>query len=109
MAILRLNDHDFIKRYSAGEKMVVMFTASWCGSCRILKPDFEKLSDNEEFSRFQFIEIDAEENLETKRICGVRSVPFFALISNGKIEQHIDTEKIEDLLTFLTPTKVYEN
>ncbi len=109
MATLQLNDETFLKRFSSGEKMVVMFTASWCGSCQILKPDFEKLAEQKEFSQFLFTEIDAEESLEAKRICGIRSVPFFTMISNGKIDRNIDTDNIEDLLTFLTPTKFYEN
>ena len=47
--------------------IVVKFSAAWCGPCKMLKPIFEKISNNEEFKeKYKFIEvdIDSEDTIE---------------------------------------------
>lgn len=47
--------------------IVVKFSAAWCGPCKMLKPIFEKISNNEEFKeKYKFIEadIDSEDKIE---------------------------------------------
>jgi thiol-disulfide isomerase/thioredoxin len=39
-------------------KVVVQFSAGWCGNCRIMKPKFKKLSRDHE--QITFVMIDAE-------------------------------------------------
>jgi thiol-disulfide isomerase/thioredoxin len=40
-------------------QIVVDFSAAWCGPCRMISPEFEKLSN--EFTNIVFLKIDIDE------------------------------------------------
>lgn len=62
---------------------VLYFTASWCGPCRYMKPVIADLaSDNKVDARFYKLDIDKN---VTNNILGVRSVPTFFYIKNGRL------------------------
>ncbi|HEU4497066.1 MAG TPA: thioredoxin family protein, partial [Flavobacterium sp.] len=45
--------HDIV---AANEKVVVQYSASWCGNCRIMKPKFKKLAAENEGIAFVFVD-----------------------------------------------------
>ncbi len=68
---------------------VVKFTASWCGPCRRMAPDFEALSkiDYEPKASFMSIDLDeAESNSELRGLIkDVSSIPTFHFYKDGKV------------------------
>ena len=52
---------------------VTRFSASWCGPCKALAPEFKKLE--EEYTDVKFITVDVEEKPMIAQLYGIRSVP----------------------------------
>jgi thiol-disulfide isomerase/thioredoxin len=73
------------------EKVVVQFSASWCGNCRIMKPKFKKMaSENENLT---FVLVDAENSPESRKLANVSNLPTFATFVNGKLVNETQTNK----------------
>ena len=67
------------------KKIIVDFSASWCGPCKILLPTLEKISD--EMTDVEVVKIDVDEQSEFISEYGIRGVTT-VIIYNG--EQQID-------------------
>jgi thioredoxin 1 len=77
------------------EKVVVQFSASWCGNCRIMKPKFKKLaSENEDIA---FVLVDAEKSPLSRKLANVSNLPTFATFVDGKLINETQTNKAEVL------------
>jgi thiol-disulfide isomerase/thioredoxin len=63
------------------KKIVVWFSASWCGPCK--RVDGAELVQS--FPDVSFYKCDVDENNYTPGYCGVKSIPAFLALSNGKI------------------------
>ena len=78
------------------KKVVVQFSASWCGNCRIMKPKFKKLAtENESIS---FVIVDAEKFVESRKLADVSNLPTFATFMDGKLINQTQTNKAEVLI-----------
>ena len=60
--------------------VIVYFTASWCGACK--KLDLDKLQQLD--TNIRWYKCDVDENKYTLGYCGLKSIPSFAFIKNGK-------------------------
>ncbi len=80
---------------SQNEKVVVQFSASWCGNCRIMKPKFKKLASEKE--NLTFVLVDAENSPESRKLANVSNLPTFATFVNGKLVNETQTNKAEVL------------
>ena len=72
----------------AEEKLVVIdFTASWCGPCKLIAPIYKELSDLEEIKRWGviFLKVDVDENEDTAKVYDVKAMPTFLFIRNGEV------------------------
>ena len=77
------------------ETVIVQFSASWCGNCRIMKPKFKKLaSENETIS---FVMVDAEKFPESRKMANVDNLPTFATYKNGSFINQVQTNKFDVL------------
>ncbi|TJZ62100.1 thioredoxin family protein [Sphingobacterium olei] len=84
---------------SSGDTVMVQYSASWCGNCRIMKPKFKKLAtENEQIS---FIIVDAEKFPESRKLANVNNLPTFAAFKNGQLVNQVQTNKIEGLIDLL--------
>ncbi|WNH10538.1 thioredoxin family protein [Thalassobellus suaedae] len=77
------------------DTVIVQYSATWCGNCRIMKPKFKKLaSENENIS---FVMADAEKFPESRKLATVDNLPTFATFKDGKFVNQVQTNKFEVL------------
>ncbi|XP_028843929.1 thioredoxin-like [Denticeps clupeoides] len=83
--IIVIEDKDSFHKalQDAGNKLVVVdFTASWCGPCRMIAPVFKKLS--EDIKDVVFLKVDVDDAQDVSAECEIRSMPTFQFYKNGK-------------------------
>jgi thiol-disulfide isomerase/thioredoxin len=93
--LLELNEDTLQDVVAQNNKVVVQFSASWCGNCRIMKPKFKKMaSENENMT---FVLVDAENAPESRKLANVSNLPTFATFVNGQLLNETQTNKAEVL------------
>jgi thioredoxin 1 len=65
---------------SEGKKILVQYTASWCGPCRALTPRLSNLSNK--YTDVTFVKVDVDENMESAQELLISTVPT-VMIYNG--------------------------
>jgi thioredoxin 1 len=68
------------KKIANKETMLVSFSASWCGPCKMLKEELKKVS-----SSTPIYKIDVEEDINFSREYSVRSVPTMKMFKEGNV------------------------
>ncbi|KAL9328047.1 hypothetical protein ACSQ67_003050 [Phaseolus vulgaris] len=76
-------------------QMVLDFTATWCGPCKLMDQVLQDLSA--EYTDAEFIKIDVEELNEVSRALQVNQLPTFVLVKKGKIVDRVVGVKKEEL------------
>ena len=79
-----LNTHD---------KVMVQYGASWCGNCKITKPKFKRMA--EENPSIEFYYVDAEKLPNSRQFADVSNLPTFAGFVNGKLVKQMQGNKVE--------------
>lgn len=101
--LLELNEDILQKLVETNAKVVVQFSASWCGNCRIMKPKFKMLaSQNDDIT---FVLVDAENFPESRKLANVSNLPTFATFTNGKLVNQTQTNKAEILTELVNEIK----
>jgi thiol-disulfide isomerase/thioredoxin len=94
--LIDLNEDTLQDLVTKNEKVVVQFSASWCGNCRIMKPKFKKMaSENDSIT---FVLVDAENSPESRKMANVSNLPTFATFVNGVLVNQTQTNKQEVLI-----------
>lgn len=81
---MEISSVELQEKINNGEKIILKLEASWCGPCKMLKPIFEKVS-NENTSEVQLYTLDVDINREIAISLGVRSVPTIKVFNNGEV------------------------
>ncbi|WP_456442254.1 thioredoxin family protein [Psychroserpens sp.] len=80
---------------NSNDTVIVQYSATWCGNCRIMKPKFKKLaSENEGVT---FVIADAEKFPESRKLATVDNLPTFATFKNGEFKNQVQTNKFDVL------------
>lgn len=90
-----LNEDTLKGLIDSNDKVVVQYGASWCGNCRIMKPKFKKLA--QENDSIPFIYVDAEKLPESRKLAKVDNLPTFAVFKNGVLLDQVQTNKVDSL------------
>ncbi len=85
MAVIESNDSVFKSQLESNDKVIVKFYADWCGSCKLFAPKYRRFSEEEGYSDVVFLDINAEENEEARKMAGVDNLPFFATFKGGQL------------------------
>ena len=71
----------FLEILKGNTLVVVDFTATWCGPCQRIAPQFAEL--DAQYKSIKFIKIDVDVNNETATTMGIHAMPTFLLFING--------------------------
>jgi len=81
------------------DTVVVQYSATWCGNCRIMKPKVKKLAS--EIENVTFVIADAEKFPESRKLATVDNLPTFATFKNGAFVNQVQTNKFDVLKTLV--------
>jgi thioredoxin 1 len=101
MAVQTANDKEFQDILANNPNVVVKYQADWCGNCKIFAPKFKRVSNEEEHANKIFLDINAEENPEARKMGGVDNLPFLAVFKDGVLVEGSASNKEEYLRTLL--------
>ncbi len=93
--IQELTEDNLSQLVENNSTVIVQYSASWCGNCRIMKPKFKKLST--ENNDVTFVVIDAEKYPESRKMATVDNLPTFATFKEGTFVNQVQTNKFEVL------------
>jgi thioredoxin 1 len=79
---LNLNDFDYV--IGQCEKSMVLFTASWCGPCKMVKPKMPDLA-KEHYPNLRVFWVDIEESMDLASQYNIQAVPFIATFKSGAL------------------------
>lgn len=100
--IIELTDGNFDAEVLKSDVPVLVdFTATWCGPCKVLAPIVEKLAD--EFAgKFKVAKLDIDGAPGVTQRYGVRGVPTVIVFKGGeKRAQHVGVTNRETLVKML--------
>ncbi|MFY0652333.1 MAG: thioredoxin family protein [Cyclobacteriaceae bacterium] len=101
MAVIETTDTDFSSHLENNSKVIVKYYADWCGSCRLFNPKFKRLSSDEKFTDVTFLNVNAEENENSRKAAGVTNLPFFATFQNGEKVETVASSKEDSVVNLL--------
>ena len=83
--------------------VIINACATWGGPCRIINPDFNKLSENEEYNKpgVAFTKVNIDGLHKVAKELGVRPLPTFYAFNNGSLENEFteaDPDGLEQLV-----------
>lgn len=76
----------FEKQIKKHENVIVKFYGDWCGFCKMIAPDYEKLSQ-EYGDKIKFLEVEISKNEDLAKEHDVRGVPLFKTFKKGKAQE----------------------
>ena len=95
MKIIHLENEDFNDLIK--EKVLVDFYAEWCGPCKMIGMELEKVE-----SELSVVKVNVDNHEELARTYGVMSIPTMILFENGnEIKRNvgfINKSKIEEFI-----------
>jgi len=93
--ITELEQDNLAEVVAGHDKVVVQYSAGWCGNCRLMKPKFKKLAS--ELEDTKFVIVDAEKFPESRQLATVDNLPTFATFENGTFKNQVQTNKFDVL------------
>ncbi|XP_053198954.1 thioredoxin [Scomber japonicus] len=83
----------------AGDKLVVVdFTATWCGPCKQIGPEFVKLSEKPENKNVVFLKVDVDDAQDVSSHCDIKCMPTFLFYKNGAKVDEFSGANLQQLI-----------
>ncbi len=80
---------DELNQLLANEKLVVVdYTATWCGPCRLVAPSIDRLAA-EYGDRATVVKIDIDKNKDCAKKYGIRSIPAVLVFKEGELAENL--------------------
>ena len=98
-AISQLTDSNFEGEVINSEKPVLVdFWAVWCGPCKVIAPEIEKLAE-EKSEELKIGKLNVDDNRDTAIKYGISSIPTLLLFKNGEVVKKIIAMSKDKILT----------
>ncbi len=95
--MISLSNNEEFKDIIKEGTWLVDFSATWCGPCRMLEPNLEEFSKNN-----NVLQVDIDKFGELTESFGIMSVPTLILFNNGElVKQTVGYKSLEDLEKFV--------
>ena len=104
--LIEINEDTLADLITKNDKVVVQYSASWCGNCRIMKPKLKKMATENE--NMTFVLVDAENSPESRKLANVSNLPTFATFVNGKLLNETQTNKADVLADLVSDISLNE-
>ncbi|KAH9467436.1 hypothetical protein Pst134EA_011082 [Puccinia striiformis f. sp. tritici] len=62
---------------------IIDFWATWCGPCRVISPQFEKLASEDTSGKLKYYKVDVDEAAEIASEAGISAMPTFIVYKKG--------------------------
>jgi thioredoxin 1 len=83
-----IQDTEFEQFLTSEMPLVVDYTATWCGPCRLIAPLIDRLAEEYE-GRAKVVKIDIDKNKEHAKKIGIRSIPAVFIFKGGEIAEKL--------------------
>ena len=97
-----LNDDTIFEVVEKEELVFIDFYASWCGSCRMAAPMFDRVAKEEGVKIFK---IDVEKNPKIKEMVELPGLPSVGCFKNGEPQDLVSVTKEEGFREFVKKMK----
>ena len=77
------------------KRVVIDFFADWCGPCKKIAPEYEKLS--QKYSDIVFLKIDADESGKLAESFNINALPTFLFLNKGNIVKRLEGANLVEL------------
>ena len=84
MAITEIQDQTLKETLEQNEWVLVDFWAPWCGPCKMLAPELEKL-DGKLSDKVKIVKLNVDDNPQSASNYGVMSIPTMKLFHRGEL------------------------
>ena len=89
------NDEQLNEAINNDKMTLILFSADWCGPCKLLKPTLAKIEESFSESH-DFIKVDISEVEETTKKFNIRNIPTCVLTKAGNEIGRFTGVKTED-------------
>ena len=97
---MEISQDELEVKINSGEKLIVDFYAEWCGPCKLMKPTFDRISNENQNVQMYTLNVDSNKELAVK--LGVRSIPTIKVFSDGElIENKVGAINERDILKLI--------
>jgi len=101
---MEITGKELQEKIKNGDKVIVEFWGTWCNPCLMMKPTFEKVT-NENTSDVQMYTMDIDNNREFVSSLGIRSIPTIKVFNGGEVTDTkvgvLQEQGIKELVTNL--------
>ena len=87
---------------SEGKKILVQYTASWCGPCKSLTPRLSNLSNK--YSDVIFVKVDVDENMDAAKELFISSVPTVIIYNGDTLVNRSTGANVDSMYTKILDT-----
>lgn len=96
--VIEVTDKTFEKEVLQSDKLVVVkFGAPWCGPCRAIAPELEKLAKDPKYKdKIKVVDINVDENPETTKKYGITGIPDTFIFKKLKPEDKVNGPTEDD-------------